>query len=241
MREFHAGKPMLTCMLERLTSSPGLRDESIIVATSKDQGDDPIAQLVGASNDVEIYRGSESDVLGRYYDAANFWGCLCEKYMLKWRKFETKTVVRLTSDCPLVDPLEVRRLIDEFEGGGYDYLSNCHPKRYVVHGFDVEVFSYEALSYAHFNARERPEREHVTPYFYSQTSNIRAHSTSPGRDSEWQNFVDLGAATCRCEEPHPNFSVDTQADFDFVRGVFGKAYEKNPAFSMKDILEVLKS
>lgn len=143
------GKAILDHHLDRLEAA-GLR---VYVATTTSPADDPIVELVERRG-VRWFRGSEDDVLSR------FAGCAGE--------YDLETVVRVSSDCPLVDGELVRSAVDQFEQitDPWCYLSNALERTF-PRGFDFEVFSAEALRYADEHARSPAEREHVTPYLYA--------------------------------------------------------------------------
>lgn len=121
-----------------------------LVATTLAPQDDAIVDLC-KENGIACFRGSESDVLARFAEAA------------RWA--EADIVVRLTADCPLIDFQVVDRVVEKFRVGGYDYVSNCLTRTY-PRGLDTEVFSIEALESAHQEAALDWEREHVTPFIY---------------------------------------------------------------------------
>lgn len=140
----------------------------VVIATTVNSSDDEIA-IIAKRNGVYVYRGSENDVLARYYCAA------------KERNLDV--IVRLTSDCPCIDGNMIDKMIKEFETGKYDYLSNVLKRTY-PHGLDAEIFSFEALMKA-FKEAEKPEfREHVSPYIYLtgifRTCNFEAPPTCYG-------------------------------------------------------------
>ena len=137
------------------------------------------------------WRGSEQDVLGRYCDTA--------------RAVDADPIVRVTSDCPLVDPYVISDCIFQFTG--CDYLSNCHPTRTMPRGFEVEVFSRAALEWANFSARSDSDREHVTPWLYNNLPASRVKTYTPPDGP--------------VEFPH-NLSIDTQEDLDRVAAVVAK-------------------
>jgi len=141
-----AGAPMLWRVVQRLGRAQTIC--RIIVATSSAAGDDAVAEFCRARK-IACYRGSEDDVLDRYYRAAESCGA--------------KTVVRITADCPLIDAEVVDRVVREFFSTGSDYASNTLSATY-PDGLDTEVFSYTALAKAWKEARLGAEREHVTPY-----------------------------------------------------------------------------
>ncbi len=127
----------------------------IFIATTSNSCDDIIVQIA-KQNNVGYYRGDEFDVLSRFY--------LCAKENL------IDIIIRVTSDCPLIDTNEIQKGLNSYlENINYDnpniYLSNTIKRTYPK-GFDFEIFSFNMLEHAHFNAKNYEEREHVTPYFY---------------------------------------------------------------------------
>lgn len=141
-----AGKPALKAMLDRVRAAR--RIDAILVATTTNAEDDPVVALC-QSEAVGVFRGSEADVLGRYFDAA----VACD----------ADVIVRLTADCPMIDPLVIDQAIDLYSDGRWDYVSNCNERTY-PDGLDVEVFSSQALKVANVSATHPFAREHVTPY-----------------------------------------------------------------------------
>lgn len=146
------GRTLLDHHLDRLAAA-GLE---VYVATTVNATDDPIVELAEGRG-LPVHRGSEDDVLSR------FTGCIEE--------FDLETVVRVTSDCPLIDGALIRQAIDVFAEAGnpWLYVSNGLERTY-PRGFDLEVFSAEALLDAGLHAGEQPQREHVTPYLYANGS-----------------------------------------------------------------------
>ena len=138
------GKPMLERFLERVRSSRHV--EEIIIATTTEAKDDPIVEFAKARG-IKCIRGSETDVLERFQQAA--------------ARFGVDTVVRATPDCPLIDPSVMDRVIELYREGRYDYASNTLGCSY-PDGLDVEVFSRDALERTHREAVLPSEREHVT-------------------------------------------------------------------------------
>ena len=141
-----SGKPALQQMIERIQLSKNVT--RFIVATTNKKEDDKIVELCDSLN-IGIYRGDEGDVLGRYKGAAE--------------KFNAELVVRLTADCPMHDALVIDSVIDSFNFGKYDYVSNTVLRTY-PDGLDVEVFSKELLDEIERLATHPLHREHVTTY-----------------------------------------------------------------------------
>lgn len=140
------GIPLIEVLLRRLKKSR--RIDRIVLATSDAAANAPLAQCVRALG-YDVFQGSENDVLDRFYRAV--------------QPHRPDAVVRITGDCPLVDPELVDRVIAEFCAQGVDYCSNVAPPTF-PDGLDVEVFTFRALERAATEATAQPEREHVTPY-----------------------------------------------------------------------------
>ena len=145
-----AGKTLLEHLMGRLGESRRL--DFIVVATSTSAQDDCIDALCRARRFV-CFRGSEQDVLDRYYQAA--------------RAFRMDVVVRITADCPLIDPDVMDEIVGRFldARGSYDLVTNRHPLTF-PDGLDVDVMSFEGLSQAWANATTPAQREHTVPYFW---------------------------------------------------------------------------
>jgi spore coat polysaccharide biosynthesis protein SpsF len=150
------GEPMLARQIERLRRSQ--RIDRLVVATSDDASDDPIAKLCDRLA-IGVHRGSLSDVLGRYWGAARQFG-------------PAGHIVRLTGDCPLADWQVIDAVLDHHLGEGADFTSNDQTLTFPK-GLDVEVFKAEHLETAYHEARDLYEREHVTPFFYRNPGRFR--------------------------------------------------------------------
>ena len=167
------GRPMLERQIERLRRSR--RMDKLVVATSTDVSDDPIAALC-ESLAVECFRGSLEDVLDRFYQAA------CRQ--------APDAVVRLTGDCPLADPAVIDQLIDLHLAGGSDYTSNIVVRTY-PDGLDAEVVDMSCLEAAWREAALPSEREHVTPFIHRRPERFRLrHLTQPTDLSHLRWVVD---------------------------------------------------
>ena len=199
-----AGEPMLVRLLERLRRVQ--RAQGIVIATTTNASDDAIAELC-AQRGVPCHRGSEHDVLSRYAEAARLNGA--------------DTVVRITSDCPLIDPALIDRVIAAYEEGGCDYVSNMLPPTW-PYGMAVEVFGAAALAQAHAEATQAAEREHVTPFLYWHPERYRLRNfASP---------VDLS---------QHRWTVDTPEDYELVRRLFDHLMPTHPHFIQADVLALL--
>lgn len=165
------GKPMLYHIIQRTEQTAGI--DTIMVATSTHQEDDLVAEYA-SSLGIPCFRGSEENVLKRFYGAAK---------ILDMR--EDDAVVRLTADNPLVDPMVLQKLLTYFEECPYSYAStNGYPL-----GLGGEVFTFHMLEEAHHFAGKQYEREHVTPYMYRNTSEI-GRMASPKNYSKYRFTVD---------------------------------------------------
>ncbi len=200
------GRPLLSWQLERMRRA--LRLDGIVVATTVNATDDAIVSFCNDEG-IEFTRGSEQDVLSRYVQAA--------------RKFNVQTVVRVTSDCPLMDPVLLDEAIARFHSlPRCDYLSNMLEPSF-PYGLAVEVMTVQALYQAGHEARDPQEREHVTPFIYWRPDRFQL--------SSWVTAPDLSAH---------RWTVDTPEDFDLVSRIIGTLYPQNPQFSWKDVLALLE-
>lgn len=200
-------RPMLALMIERVRSARKI--DEIILATSTDLSDNSLEGL-GQEEKVPVLRGSLEDVLDRYYQAA--------------MKCKADTVVRLTGDCPLLDPRVIDQMIQVFHAGNYDYLANSVPPPGTwPDGMDIEIFSFKALEKAWNEARKPSEREHVTFYFWQNPDKFRTF--------RYDRKDDLSAL---------RLTVDHPQDLEVVRKIYECLYPKNPRFNLEDILALLK-
>lgn len=178
----------------------------IVVATSANPADEAIVAEC-ASLDVPCFRGSEEDVLDRYYHAARY--------------YAAESVVRITADCPLLDPELLDELISAFLNTSYDYASNALPPRY-PRGLGAEIFTAEALSRAWQNATQAYQRVHVTPYFYQNTHLFR-----------------LLCVVGKTDYSHHRWTLDTVEDLALIRSIFSR-FPNRDDFSWREVLELVK-
>ncbi len=200
-----AGKPMLGHVIERLRKVQ-LVNEIIIATAIKDKPILELAQEYG----VKCFAGSEEDVLDRYYQAAE--------------KFQAKVIVRITSDCPLIDPEVVGKVVAFYlkNRGTKEYVSNFLKRSY-PRGLDIEVFSFEVLKRTWQEADKPYQREHVTPYIYEHPEIFRLVNVENNEDLSYMRWT-----------------VDEARDLEFVREVYKRLYKKNQIFLMEDILMLLR-
>jgi spore coat polysaccharide biosynthesis protein SpsF len=199
------GRPMLAWQFDRLRR---VRDDvRVAVATTVNQADDAIATLCEHEG-VPVVRGSELDVLDRYRQAADALGA--------------DPVIRITSDCPLIDPDVSRQVLELWERKQPDYASNTLERTF-PRGLDTEVFSHGALESAWQRADAPFEREHVTPYIYLRPEEYRLANLAA--------HADLGGL---------RWTVDTDEDLAFVRAVYQAIVPDTPAFTTRDVIELLE-
>ena len=198
------GEPMIGLLLARLSRSQEI--DRIIVATSIDERNKTLADHVSRLG-YSCEQGSEHDVLDRYFQAA--------------RKHGADVVVRITGDCPLVDPALVAEVIRGFKRAKVDYFSNVDPPTY-PDGLDIEVFTFAALEKAASQAKSPHEREHVTPYL---RENPILRRTSLRNE---QDLSDL------------RWTVDEPADLDVVAGIFGH-FSPDIHFSWQSVLALQRT
>lgn len=204
-----AGEPMLVRVVERARRATTLDD--IAVATTTDPEDDPIAALCTARG-YAFGRGAVRDVLDRIYRVVKSLGA--------------GVVVRLTADCPMIDPEVIDHTVDEFRKSDppVDFAANRFPpplERTYPIGLDVEVCTIAALEQAWHEARRPYEREHVMPYLYDV----------PGRFRVLHVRAETDYGRLR-------WTVDTAEDLELVRAVYA-AFGGRDDFSWRQVLELM--
>lgn len=201
-----AGQPMIEQMLHRLSRAKSLT--FIVVATSTTVGDDPLAKSLYKKG-VPIFRGSENDVLSRYYEAA--------------KVFKANVVVRLTGDCPLIDPFIVDEVVKRHLNSKADYTSNTLERTF-PRGLDTEVFSFKALKKACLEAKENYQREHVTPYFYLNPGIFKLQGIK---------------AEEKLYRPDLRLTVDTAEDLKLIRAIYNRLGQNGRFFNTEEVVELL--
>lgn len=196
-----AGYPMFSRVIRRVRQARTLTE--VVLATSTEQQDDPLVELA-ARLEVPYFRGSESDVLGRYAGAV--------------RAFNPDTVVRLTADCPLLDGGVIDRVVKQLQDTNrIDYASNTLERTY-PHGLDTEVFSREALIRAHLEAKLPYEREHVTPYIHKHPELFSLRNVKHASDlSGYRLTVDEAADLTMVQRIYEHFQDDNFTFLEVVR------------------------
>jgi spore coat polysaccharide biosynthesis protein SpsF len=203
------GRPMLWHILDRLRRAPGV--DAVGVATSDQPGDEPLRQFC-RDEGVPLFAGDERDVLDRFYRAAVAFG--------------GDPVIRVTADCPFVDPEIIGRLVAAYHAGSYDHfgvatgsVAHGHGGARFPDGLDAECIRFAALERAHKEADAQSDREHVTPYLYRVAGRFR-NGMLPAD-------VDHGSL---------RWTVDHAADFELVTTVYEALWRPDRPFLMNDIL-----
>jgi len=199
------GKPMLAHELSRIARSK--RISSIVVATTTSHSDDCIVDLC-KEHDWHFFRGSEPDVLDRYYQCA--------------KQFSADIIIRLTADCPLIEPTIIDRVVGEFihKSPNVDYVSNIIPQRTFPQGLDTEVMSYSALERSWIEDTNPALREHVTQYILRNPDKFKVAGVM--NDHDLSNL---------------RWTVDTKEDFNLVNEIY--SFFGHNQFSWYDVLDLM--
>lgn len=206
-------KPLLHYVINQVLQSKKIN--KLIVATTNSPQDDQVVKFTDLYG-VEVFRGSEEDVLDRYYQCA--------------KKYNADIIIRITSDCPLIDPHLIDKCITEFEKNQFDYFSNIHKKdgnEWIYHlsgfplGFAVEVFTFTVLEKAWNSAKKLSEKEHVTLYILNNPSLFKI-----GNMENHDDYSDI------------HLAVDHKVDFDLVKTVI-EHFPDNVIFNLEKIVTFL--
>lgn len=197
------GHPMLWHVVRRTQTAESL--DEVVIATSTEPADDVIAVFC-REHSMDCFRGSQDDVLDRYYQAA--------------REHNARVIVRITSDCPLIDPEIIDKTVRGFLAEQPDYASNFVARAY-PRGLDTEVFTFQALESASSEAGQPYQRAHVTPYLYQNPGRFRVLSVTGNQDYSAYRWT-----------------VDTPEDLRFVREVYARF--QNRRFLWGDVISLLE-
>ncbi|MCW5806412.1 MAG: glycosyltransferase family protein [Deltaproteobacteria bacterium] len=206
-----AGAPVLVRMLERVLAAT--TPSTVVLATTTDPSDDLIVGL-GARAGVRVERGHPLDLLDRHVQAA--------------RAVGADAVVKIPSDCPLIDPGVIDHVIGAFlaEPGRYDFVSNLHPATW-PDGNDVEVMTMAALETAHREATRPLEREHTTPFLWDNPERFRCHNVA------WETGLDFSKSH--------RLVLDYAEDLALIRSVYDALWSPTRHFTLGDILQLLEA
>lgn len=202
-----AGYPMLWHVVNRVSSAKMV--DQTVIATTDDPADNPIEEFC-LSNGYAYYRGHPFDVLDRYYQAA--------------LKFQADIIVRITADCPLMDPELIDSLLESFLNAKVDFAANRLPppwKRSYPIGLDIECVHLDSLRKAWQEAESQFEREHVMPYLYDQPDRFKVLLT--------HHEPDYG---------EKRWTVDTPQDLELVTGIYEK-FAPRIDFSWLEVIEMI--
>jgi spore coat polysaccharide biosynthesis protein SpsF len=207
MKKLDVNKTVLDYVADQLSHSKLI--DKIILATTNEKEDDKIVEFA-KNRKLDYFRGNTKDVLDRYYQ------CM--------KKFNLQNIVRVTSDCPLIDPKIVDNIIELFFSGEYDYSTNKLPisSPKCPQGVEVEVFSQQTLEKTWLNSKLLSEREHVTPYIYNNPEKFKIISKS-----EYDNISDL------------RYTIDKIDDLKLVKILINKI--QNRPILTSDIISILKN
>lgn len=198
------GKTVLEHVVERVKRSRLINE--VIVATTLLPEDLRIVKLC-ALKGIKVYCGSEKDVLDRYYQASRLLG--------------VNHIVRITADCPMIDPRVIDRVVRLHLKEKSDYTSNTI-KEVFPDGEDVEIFTFKALKTAWQEARLPSQREHVTPYIQDNPDMFK-----------------LSNLECKQNLSKKRWTLDEPEDYQFIKRIFKALYKKNKIFGMEEVLQLL--
>lgn len=203
------GKSLLYRMAERLKM---VRNKVQVVVAASDKAEDDVIERESLKMGVACFRGNLHNLLDRHYQAATF--------------FNADHVVKIPSDCPLIDPNIIDDVLDFYfnNPGNYDYVSNLHPATF-PDGNDVEIISIGCLEKTWREAKRPLELEHTTPYIWENLEKFKIGNVL------WRRGDDLSMSH--------RFTIDYDADYQFIKRVFEELYPVNPHFSCRDILNLL--
>ncbi len=206
-----ADKPLLLRMYERVSFSK-FKGE-VVIAITEDDSDNELQKLC-QQNNIKVFRGNTLDLLDRHYQAA--------------KKYSAEVVIKIPSDCPLIDPEIIDKVIQYYisSRNKFDFVSNLHPPSY-PDGNDVEIMSFASLENAWINAKKDFEREHTTPYIWENPDKFRIGNVL------WETGLDYSMTH--------RFTIDYKEDYQFIKTVYDELYFSNPKFELNDILRLLEA
>lgn len=204
-----SGKPVLWHVVNRVSQSNLI--SKIVIATTTLPEDNAVEKFC-LDNNVSFYRGSSEDVLSRYYEAA--------------KNFDADIIIRITSDCPVIDPRILDSLIEDFLEENLktklDYLSNTLVRTF-PRGLDAEVFTIDALEKSFLNAVKNYEREHVTPYIYQHPEYFALKNYLNDRDYSQHRWT-----------------LDTEEDYSLLKKIYDSLYAEGKIFLFDDVIKLFE-
>jgi len=208
------GRPMLWHIVQRVRAIPSVREVVVAVPDNEANG---VLRSFCSDNGIAFSAGSETDVLDRYYQAA--------------KQFEADPVLRVTADCPLVDPQLIEQLIGAYESGAYDHIgiaagagAQLLDKKLFPDGLDAECFRFSALERSWHAATDPRDREHVTRYMWSN-----------------KNIFRCGNITADVDFPKLRLTVDHPEDFELITKIYEALYSERRPFELTAVMSFLKN
>lgn len=201
-----SGRPILWHVYQRVKKSKLIDD--VVIATT-DLPEDDLVEKFCIENKINYFRGSSDDVLSRYYFTA--------------KSFQSDIIVRITSDCPLIDSNVIDEIIKLFISENADYASNVLERTF-PRGYDTEVFSFSVLEKTFFEAKEKFEREHVTPFIYNHPEIFKLVSYKINKD-----YSSL------------RLTIDTQEDYNLIKIIYDSLFDSNNFFNLNDVINFLNN
>lgn len=205
-----SSKPLLFHLFERVVSAKFVG--KVVIATTQEAGDDLITDLC-RENKIECFRGHPNDLLDRHYKAA--------------LKYSPQAVVKIPSDCPLIDPGVIDKVLKYYidNHNKFDFVSNLHPPSY-PDGNDIEIMSMSVLKDAWINAKKDFEREHTTPYIWERPDKFRIGNVL------WESGLNYSMSY--------RFTIDYEEDYQFIKKIYDELYIYGEIFSLDQILNLLE-
>ncbi len=205
------GEPLFLRQIERMQAAAYLG--TVVVATTTAKEDDVIAAIC-ALKDIPCFRGHATDLLDRHYQAAKL--------------YDADVVIKIPSDCPLIDPKVIDKVCLHFlkNEDAFDYVSNLHPATF-PDGNDVEIMHFHVLEKAWLQATLDFEREHTTPFIWERPETFRIGNVT------MKGMVDYSLTH--------RWTIDYQADYDFIEKVYEKLYPIDSLFNLESIIDLLET
>ncbi|UOQ48298.1 glycosyltransferase family protein [Gracilibacillus caseinilyticus] len=198
-------KTILSHVLNRIAQSKNI--DCIVVATTTQKIDDQIVSEVN-KHGFNVYRGSEDNVLDRFYQTAV--------------AYSADVIIRITSDCPLIDPEIIDKMVHFYIKNNYSLVTNAGSemsKRTFPRGLDVEIFSMDVLKKAFHQAKLSYQKEHVTPFIYEKNNNIYYYTNKENLSQH-------------------RWTLDTEEDFQLIKKIYNEMYSGEHNFYMGDIVQL---
>jgi spore coat polysaccharide biosynthesis protein SpsF (cytidylyltransferase family) len=199
------GKTILEHIIER---TKRIKNCKKVILAIPDTRENNVLEKIGKKCNISVFRGSEDDVLDRYYQAAKL--------------FKIDSIVRITADCPLIDPEIAEKVINLYFKGNYDYVSNTYSPTF-PDGMDVEIFNFVSLEKSWKEAKLKSEREHVTAYIVKNPKIFKI--------GNFENNEDLS---------YIRLTLDEKEDLILIRKIYKNLYNRNSFFGLKEILKLLR-